>query len=315
MEDDSRNNIMNSHNDDINFYELFQVLLDGKWIILSVTAFISIAAVIYSLSLPDIYKSEALLVPVEGKDSFASGLQGYSSLASFAGISLPANAGDSNAAKSIEKLKSLSFFENNILPNINLQELMALRSWNSLNNTLEFDKTIFDSETNSWLTEDYSEEAQIPSIQMSFKRFKEQHLDIMQDSKTGFITLSIKHKSPFIAQKWNALLVDEINSYYRTKDKVEAEKAISFLNDQIASTSLTQIKQVLAELLQKETEKLTLTEANELYVFDYIDPASVMEEKSEPQRALICVLYAVFGFMISIIIVFIKYYRSDTKNS
>ena len=304
------NNIKNSNtSDDINFIELFQLLMDGKWIILSITSFFSIVAVIYSLTLPDIYKSDALLIPVDSKDSYTNGIQGYSSLASIAGINLSSKAGGSNSAQAIEKIKSLSFFESYILPNINLQELMALKSWNSLNNTLEFDKTIYDPATNSWLNETSSKEKNIPTTQESFKKFIEQHFFITEDGKTGFITLSIKHKSPFIAQKWNALLVDEINSYYRTIDKLEAEKAISFLNKQIVQTNLTQVKEVLAELIQKETEKLTLIAANEFYVFDYIDPASPMEEKSEPNRALICILYTIFGFMLSIIYVFIKHYR------
>ena len=54
-------------------------------------------------------------------------------------------------------------------------------------------------------------------------------------------------------------------------------------------TGLSEIKQVLAQLLQEETKKLTLIEANQYYVFDYIDPPAVMEEKSEPKRALICI--------------------------
>jgi hypothetical protein len=50
-------------------------------------------------------------------------------------------------------------------------------------------------------------------------------------------------------------------------------------------TSLSEIKQVLAQLLQEETKKLTLIEANQSYVFDYIDPPAVMEKKSEPKRS------------------------------
>ena len=49
-------------------------------------------------------------------------------------------------------------------------------------------------------------------------------------------------------------------------------------------TGLSEIKQVLAQLLQEETKKLTLIEANQFYVFDYIDPPAVMEQKSEPNR-------------------------------
>ena len=73
-------------------------------------------------------------------------------------------------------------------------------------------------------------------------------------------------------------------------------------------TSLSEIKQVLAQLLQEETKKLTLMEANKYYVFDYIDPPAVMERKSEPRRALICILSALLGGIFSIMLVLTRHY-------
>ena len=45
-----------------------------------------------------------------------------------------------------------------------------------------------------------------------------------------------------------------------------------------------------AEELQEQIQKLTLIEANEFYVFEYIDPPAVMEKKSDPNRKLICII-------------------------
>ena len=111
------------------------------------------------------------------------------------------------------------------------------------------------------------------------------------------------------------MIVDEVNSFYRQKDKSESEKAVSYLNQQISMTGLSEIKQVLAQLLQEETKKLTLIEANQYYVFDYIDPPAVMEKKSEPKRALICILSALLGGMLSILLVFIRHYVFSKKTS
>ena len=83
------------------------------------------------------------------------------------------------------------------------------------------------------------------------------------------------------------MIVEEINSFYRQKDKEEAEAAIVYLNNQIARTSLSEIKQVTASVLQKEIQKLTLIEARSDYVFEYIYPPSVMEQKSEPSRSIL----------------------------
>jgi len=106
-----------------------------------------------------------------------------------------------------------------------------------------------------------------------------EHLSLSIDQKTSFLTLKVKHQSPYIAQEWAELIIDQINKFYRKKDKNEAEKAVNYLNSFMANASLTEIKQTIATLLQQETQKLTLIEANEYYVFEYIDPPAIMEKK------------------------------------
>ncbi|MDC3384079.1 Wzz/FepE/Etk N-terminal domain-containing protein [Gammaproteobacteria bacterium] len=303
----------NDFENEIDLRELFYVLLEGKWIIVSLTAFVSIIGVIYSLLLPNIYESKAMLVPVNSSSGISRALGSYSGLAGLAGISLPSGGGEGNSAKAIQKISSLSFFENNILTNIHLPDLMAVKSWNSKINTLTFDDSIYDTNSNTWIRDYSYPQQQIPSAQESFEVFKTEHLSLSEDTKSGFITLSIKHQSPFIAKQWAELVVNEVNAFYRQKDKSESEKAVSYLNQQISMTGLSEIKQAIAQLLQEETKKLTLIEANQYYVFDYIDPPAVIERKSEPKRALICILSALLGGMLGILLVFIRHYAIKQK--
>ena len=308
MQEVHNNNFPNDFDDEIDLRELFYILLDEKWIIVSVTAFVSIIGVIYSLLLPNIYESKALLVPVNPSSGISGSLGGYSGLAGLAGISLPSGSDGGNSVKAIHKIGSLSFFENNILTKIYLPDLMAVKSWNSKKNTLAYDENIYNAISNTWIG-DYS---QIPSAQESFEVFKT-HSSLSEDKMSGFVTLSIKHQSPFVAKQWAELVVNEINNFYRQKDKSESEKAASYLNQQISMTALSEIKQVMAQLLQEETKKLTLIEANQFYVFDYIDPPAVMEKKSEPKRSTISIFSALLGGMLSIFLVLIKHYIVKKK--
>ena len=305
----------NNFDNEIDLRELFYVLLEGKWIIVSVTAFVSIIGVIYSLLLPNIYESKALLVPINSSSSIAGALGGYSSLAGLAGISLPSGGDMGNSVKAIQKISSLSFFENNIMPNIYLPDLMAVKSWNPKTNTVAFDESIFDTSSNTWVRDYSYPQQQIPSAQESFAVFKSKHLTLNENKNSGFTTLLIKHQSPFIAKQWAELIVNEVNSFYRQKDKTESEKAASYLNQQISKTGLSEIKQVLAQLLQEETKKLTLIEANQFYVFDFIDPPVAMEQKSEPRRSLICILSALLGGMLSVLLVLARQYAFNKKTS
>ncbi len=315
MQEDHRNKHLIDFDDEIDLRELFYVLFEGKWIIVSLTAFVSIVGVIYSLLLPNIYESKALLVPVNPSSGISGALGNYGSLAGLAGVNLPSGGDEGNSAKAIQKISSLSFFENNILTNIYLPDLMAVKSWNSETNTIIFDDSIFDTDSETWVRDYSYPQQQIPSPQESFEIFTTKHLSLSENKELGFITLSIKHQSPYVAQQWAELIVNEVNSFYRQKDKLESEKASNYLNEQILMTSLSEIKEALAQLLQEETKKLTLIEANQYYVFDYIDPPAVMEEESEPNRILICILSVILGGILSVLFVLIRHYAFSKRTS
>lgn len=314
MKVEQSNNYPNDLNDAIDIRELFYVLYQGKWAILFMTTCVSICGVIYSLLLPNIYESKAILAPVNSSSNISGPIGGYGGLAGLAGISLSQGNNEDNSAKAIQKIRSLSFFEKNIMMNIFLPDLMAVKSWDSKTNKVAYDQDIYDIKNNTWIRNVSYPKQKIPSAQESFEVFKTKHFSLSQDKKSGFSTLSIKHKSPFVAKQWTELVVNEVNSFYRKKDKLESEKAVSYLNQQISMTGLSEIKQVLAQLLQEETKKLTLIEANQFYVFDYIDPPAVMEKKSEPKRALICFLSALVGGMLSILVVLIRHYALSEQN-
>jgi uncharacterized protein involved in exopolysaccharide biosynthesis len=253
-----------------------------------------------------------MLVPVNSSSGISGALGSYSGLAGLAGISLPSGGDEGNSAKAIQKISSLSFFENNILPNIHLPDLMAVNSW-TLKQILWLLMRVFTTRIAILGLETiliHSNKYQAPKKAL---KFLSRHLSLSEDKKSGFITLSIKHQSPFVAKQWVELVVNEVNAFYRQKDKSESEKAVSYLNQQISMTGLSEIKQVLAQLLQEETKKLTLIEANQYYVFDYIDPPAVMEKKSEPKRALICILSALLGGILSILLVLIRHYAIKQK--
>jgi len=292
---------------EINLGDILFILLQRKWTVISISSLISILGVIYSLYLPNIYESKAILVPVSASNNISSSLQGYSGLAGLAGISLPSAASsETNHIKAINKLSTLSFFENNVLPNIFLPNLMAFKSWDSRENIISYDKNIYNN--NSWVREVSYPNKQIPSAQESFSVFKNKHININEDKKNGLVTLTIRHQSPFIAKQWAELIISEVNTFYRQKDKLESQRAVIYLNEQMAFTNLSEIKQVIAQILQKETQKLALIEAKQSYVFDYIDPPAVMEQKSQPQRSLICILSAIFGGFVGIFVALIKHY-------
>ena len=294
--------------DEIDLKELFQAVLNGKWLITSTTILFSVIGILYSLSLPNIYQSTALLYPTEQQSNGLGGaMKAYSGLAGLAGINLSSQSSDSNSVKALEKVTSLSFFAENLMPNIFLPDLMAVDSWDKDINLLIYDEDIYNETSKIWVRDFKYPQTQVPSAQESFEVFIE-HLLVTEDQDSEFVTISVKHESPLIAQEWTELVVDQLNNYFRSKDKVEAEIAVSYLKEEIAKTNFTEVKQVIAELLQGRTQQLSLIEVGEYYVFAYIDPPVVMEKKSEPIRSIICIIFALVGIILGTALVIIRHY-------
>ena len=100
------NKLTDNFDDEIDLRELVFALIKGKWIITSTIVLFSIIGIAYSLLLHDIYKSEALLAPVDESSSLMGGALGqYSGLAGLAGINLPTGEQGSNHKKAIELMK------------------------------------------------------------------------------------------------------------------------------------------------------------------------------------------------------------------
>ena len=287
--------------DEIDIKSLFKTIFDSKRLIIISTVLFSLIALIYSLSLSNIYQSTALLSPVDDQSSSSQSLNNIGGLASLAGINISSTSGG-NSTKAITKITTLSFFEENILPNIFLPDLMAVRTWDEESNSVIYDSS-YSVQDGKW--------NEIPHPQTSYKEFISR-LQVSQDYETKFLTISIKHESPYIAKEWAELVVNEINDFFRAKDKREAESAMKFLNSQMALTNYTEIKQVVAEILKQKMQQLTLIEANEFYVFSYLDQPAVARKKIEPTRSSICILGTIFGFMLGVLIVLVRgYFKED----
>tara|TARA_S200000501_G_scaffold210735_1_gene197951 strand:+ start:8769 stop:9689 length:921 start_codon:yes stop_codon:yes gene_type:complete len=306
MKNNNYSDVMDKNNtkEEIDLVGLLKLIWESKRIIIATTAVFSIVAVIYSFSLPNIYESKALLSPVNEDMGSNQSMGNVAGLANLAGINI-SNAANSNSIKAIKKAETISFFKDNILPNIFLPDLMAVKSWDAETNTIFYDTDNFDNESQSFI--------QTPSAQESYKEFKD-IFQLSQNYDTGFVTVSIKHQSPFISQEWTDLIVNQINEFFRIKDKREAQAAMDFLNAQMAQTSYNEIKLVIAQLLKNRMQQLALIEANDFYIFSYLDPPMVMEEKIEPNRASIFILGAIFGGMLGILYVIIREFFSTKKD-
>ena len=294
------------YDDEIDLSELPSVLWQGKISIIIGGLLGAILSVGYALSLPDIYKAEAVMVP-KAEGSGLSGLAGqFGGLAGLAGIEI----GGGEASKTqiaIKTLKSRSFFAEYMYEDV-LVALMAAEGWDRKSGKIIVNEEIYDPSSQKWVRDAQLPFKKKPSVQQAYEVFINNHLFVTEDIDTGFVGLAVKHYSPNIARDWVLAVLRGIETSTREKEVREAERSIAFLKAESAENSLISLNEVFASLIEEQTKKIVLANASEEYVFGVIEPPVVAELKSEPKRSLICILGTLFFGMLSVLYVLIKHY-------
>lgn len=295
------------YDDEIDLKKIFLYIWEKKIFLLSITSLFAISSVIYSLSLTNTYTSSAILTPSSNENSLSSQV-GQSGLAALAGISISSD-GSTKSQEAIERIKSYDFFSEYFLPNIKLENLMAVKGWNPEGNVINYHESEFDSNKNKWIRDVSYPKKTIPSAQEAYQEKYKEILKIYVNKDTGFITLSIDHKSPLIAKKWLDIIILNINESMKARDRLDAQNSIKFLSGSSNSTNIQSIRDVISALLESQMQTLMLAYSNDAYIFKIIESPIAPEKKSGPARAVICILGTIFGGFISIVIILFNYYR------
>lgn len=268
-----------------------------KVFIFLITLVFSLFGAFYSYSLPNIYISKTILAPNIPQQSQSASLGQLGGLASFAGINL-GNSGTDEYEIAIQKLTTLNFFESEILPKIHLPDLVAVNAWLPKENKVDYKKDIYNQDS-GWVGKYKLNDGDSFNVQEAHRIFLEKNLIIEQNNENSFVIIKIEHQSPYIAKEWVDITVNAINDTMRDDQRKRSNTSLNFLNQQITSTNLTEIKQELSLLIKSEIEKLMFIESHEDYIFKVVEPAYVPDLKSKPQRFIILVLTAFFGLLCS----------------
>ncbi|ANQ20380.1 lipopolysaccharide biosynthesis protein [Vibrio natriegens] len=294
--------------DEIDLRELFKVIWKGKWLIISTTFLFAVASVLYSLSLPNTYKADALLAPAEsssggGLSKMAGQLGG---LAALAGVNLGGGE-TSQTDLAVQVMKSRQFIDTFINNHDLLVPLMAAKDWDIATNKLVINEDEYNPKTGEWLREPEGLRGAKPTAQEAFEMFKKDILSVNEDKDSGLYTVSVKHFSPYIAQQWVNWLIEDINKVMRERTIAETSQNLDYLNTQLQKTAVADMQSTFYKLIEEQTKSLMLAEVQEEFVFKTVDPAVVPELKDGPKRALICVLGTLLGGMLGVFIVLVRY--------
>jgi uncharacterized protein involved in exopolysaccharide biosynthesis len=291
-------------NQEIDLMEIFRTLLSKKLFIILVTSLFAFSSVYYALSLPDKYTSSILVKLTE--ESSKPQISGLGSIASIAGINIPSGGGD-KSSEAIAVLKSKSFLKHLLEFPLIKQNIFAAKGFNKNTKKVIYDPLIFNEEKKLWVREVTGSQKKEPSFIEVYSLFHDD-LIIMQDQNTRFIYMSYEHVSPVFAHNLINLLLVELNEVTRVSAIEASSNSLAYLYDELAKTNEKDVRSTINDMIRNQLNIQMLTNVNNDFLLTPIDPAYIPENKSSPQRSLICILGTIFGLFISILITLIKHY-------
>lgn len=284
----------------IDLVEIIRFLWSKKLIIFCVPFAISILVAMYTLILPDVYRSEAVVQLVR-EDNNVGALQNlagqFGGLASLAGLNLQQEGDDSQLA--LDVIKSRAFILDFIKQH-NLQvPIVAAQDWKPGSNTLVIDESLYSTTEKKWLIESDDGQTREPTNQELYDEFTKL-FSVSQSLESGLVTIAIEFYSPYLAKEWVNTLQKTINRHMKERALEENNTRIQYLQEQLINTDVANIRGIFSHLIEQEYQSLMLAETRPEYVFKTIDPAYVPDEKSAPLRAIIVIVTGILAGLLTI---------------
>ena len=172
---------------------------------------------------------------------------------------------------------------------------------------------LYDLETKTWLVKNINTgELGKPSSWELYQSFSER-LSVSEDIELGLVTLSIEHYSPYIAKQWLDLYIAAINKHMQERQVSKATNNMNYLQAQIEKTAIAEMRDIFYKLVEEQVKNKMLAEASPDYALVVISPSMLPEVKSQPSRAIICIIGTLFGFLLSMFLVLVIHYAKRSE--
>lgn len=281
--------------DEISLLDIIRIIARYRYFIVVISLICTLFGAWFAFTTTAVYRAETLLAPSqkESKGGLSSLGGQLGGLASMAGISLGGAADSTDEAIAI--LKSRKFTEK-FINQENLMPLLFAKQWNA--------------EKQQW----YANAKPEPTMWSAYKLFNAIR-QVNVDKRSNLITVSIEWHDAKIAALWANKLVTSLNADLRQRTIDEAEKSITYLNKQLAETSVMELHQVIYRLIEGQIKNIMLANSREQYAFKIIDPAVTPQIPTKPNKKVILVLSMVLGLFSALMLAFVHHWWKSLREA
>lgn len=262
--------------------DLWSMVWEGRWLVISLCVALGLLGSIYATLAPKWYRAEVLLVQTNDRVE-SSLISQFGGFASLAGI----NLGSRDDVEPLAVLKSRGFAQN-FIEDHGLTTVLLADKWDAANSQWRGSKR-------NW-----------PDIRDAVTYFDKKVRRVIQDRKTGLVTLAVEWKNPDIAAQWANRMASKLNDQMRNRAIVESTENVRYLRAEIAANNLVALQQPMSKLLELELQKLMLARNNKQFSFRVVDTARAPKKSIRPQLVPSVALGTVLGALLSVVILFAR---------
>lgn len=273
--------------DTIDLRALLGKLWEGRWWIVASVVICAGIAVAIALSMTPIYRAAVVVVPAntERSGDMNGALGQLGGLASLAGLNI--GGAGMETEESLAVLRSREFTEKFIQDNSLMPVLFADR-WN-------------DKEQN------WRDDALPPTPAQAYKYFNKAVRAVIQDKKTGLVTVQIDWKDRQFAADWANQLVQRLNAEMRGRAIAHANASVGFLEKELEVTSVVGTRDSINRLIESQIKQRMLANVTQEYAFRIVDRAMPSDKNDpvQPKKRLIAAGGVLIGVLLGIVIVIV----------
>jgi uncharacterized protein involved in exopolysaccharide biosynthesis len=134
----------------------------------------------------------------------------------------------------------------------------------------------------------------VPTLEDGYRKFDKSIRTIVENRKTGLVTITVTWTDPNLAKQWVDGLVRAVNDRLRTKAEERSSQNLEYLRKASESTSVMEVKTSIYKLMETEIKKQMVAYGADDYAFRTVDPPIVPQRRSYPIRSL----FVLFGALL-----------------
>jgi uncharacterized protein involved in exopolysaccharide biosynthesis len=272
-----------------------------------------VIAVIYSITRTPLYDSESLLAPAPQENLPGGGLAGLVGSFSAIGDILGLMGGGMDIEETVAVLNSREFTDrfietHGVLPYLFSDQWDAdKKAWKAGAGTDTGWTASMRRKLDDWAAGGAPAKSPAaarpgPSPEEAYKRFDKLR-KVVIDRRTKFVRLTLRARTPQLAQSWSEAMIKDLNSALQAKAQQDAARAVDVLGRRVASEQIESIRVTAAKLLESHLQRQVLAEVRQDYAVKVLDPPTLPERRSYPRRTRMVIIGCALGMFLGAVFV------------